>query len=69
MILVSKRLLLAGALMAPVMLMSDTVCALDRVRLGKAVPNSFAFAAAEIGVEAKNLRTGGNRNRGHQLSR
>jgi NitT/TauT family transport system substrate-binding protein len=27
--------------------------ALDSVRLGKAVPNSFAFGAAEVGVEAK----------------
>ncbi len=27
--------------------------ALDTVRLGKAVPNSFAFGAAEVGVEAK----------------
>ena len=27
--------------------------ALDTVRLGKAVPNSFAFAATEVGIEAK----------------
>lgn len=27
--------------------------ALDSVRLGKAVPNSFAFGAAEVGIEAK----------------
>jgi ABC-type nitrate/sulfonate/bicarbonate transport system substrate-binding protein len=27
--------------------------ALDTVRLGKAVPNSFAFGAAEVGIEAK----------------
>ena len=27
--------------------------ALDQVRLGKAVPNSFAFGAAEVGIEAK----------------
>jgi NitT/TauT family transport system substrate-binding protein len=27
--------------------------ALDKVRLGKAVPNSFAFSAAEVGLEAK----------------
>jgi NitT/TauT family transport system substrate-binding protein len=27
--------------------------ALDTVRLGKAVPNSFAFAAAEVGIDAK----------------
>jgi ABC-type nitrate/sulfonate/bicarbonate transport system substrate-binding protein len=27
--------------------------ALDTVRLGKAVPNSFAFGAAEVGIDAK----------------
>jgi ABC-type nitrate/sulfonate/bicarbonate transport system substrate-binding protein len=27
--------------------------ALDSIRLGKAVPNSFAFGAAEVGIEAK----------------
>src|SRR5262249_26329557 len=27
--------------------------ALDKIRLGKAVPNSFAFGAAEVGIEAK----------------
>src|ERR1700741_2461206 len=26
---------------------------LDQIRLGKAVPNSFAFGAAEVGIEAK----------------
>jgi len=32
---------------------SGTALALDQVRLGKAVPNSFAFGAAEVGIEAK----------------
>jgi NitT/TauT family transport system substrate-binding protein len=27
--------------------------ALDTIRLGKAVPNSFAFGAAEVGIDAK----------------
>ena len=27
--------------------------ALDQVRVGKAVPNSFAFGATEVGIEAK----------------
>ena len=27
--------------------------ALDQIRFGKAVPNSFAFGAAEVGVQAK----------------
>ena len=35
------------------MLWSGAALALDQVRLGKAVPNSFAFGAAEVGIEAK----------------
>ncbi|HEY2183907.1 MAG TPA: ABC transporter substrate-binding protein [Xanthobacteraceae bacterium] len=35
------------------MLWSGGAFALDQVRLGKAVPNSFAFGAAEVGVEAR----------------
>jgi ABC-type nitrate/sulfonate/bicarbonate transport system substrate-binding protein len=35
------------------MLSSDAAVALDKVKLGKAVPNSFAFAATEVGIEAK----------------
>jgi ABC-type nitrate/sulfonate/bicarbonate transport system substrate-binding protein len=31
----------------------EAALALDKVRLGKAVPNSFAFAATEVGIEAK----------------
>ena len=34
-------------------LWSGAALALDQVRLGKAVPNSFAFGAAEVGIEAK----------------
>jgi NitT/TauT family transport system substrate-binding protein len=30
-----------------------TASALDTIRLGKAVPNSFAFGATEVGIEAK----------------
>jgi NitT/TauT family transport system substrate-binding protein len=42
--------LLAGAFAA----MSCTAAeALDAVRLGKAVPDSFAFGAAEVGIDAK----------------
>ena len=36
-----------------VVLWSGAALALDQVRLGKAVPNSFAFGAAEVGIEAK----------------
>jgi NitT/TauT family transport system substrate-binding protein len=32
---------------------ASSAFALDTVRLGKAVPNSFAFAAAEVGIDAK----------------
>src|ERR1700724_1862681 len=32
---------------------SGAALALDQIRLGKAVPNSFAFGAAEVGIEAK----------------
>ena len=32
---------------------ANSAGALDKVRLGKAVPNSFAFGAANIGIEAK----------------
>jgi ABC-type nitrate/sulfonate/bicarbonate transport system substrate-binding protein len=32
---------------------TGVACALDTIRFGKAVPNSFAFGAAEVGIEAK----------------
>jgi NitT/TauT family transport system substrate-binding protein len=44
---------LAAALTALVMLASGAAHAADEVRLGKAVPNSFAFGTADIGIEAK----------------
>src|SRR5713226_3919854 len=44
----------AIALLAAFALLGNgTALALDEVRLGKAVPNSFAFGAAEVGIEAK----------------
>src|SRR6185295_17685785 len=45
----SRTGLFIGALVA---LAPNAAAALDRVQLGKAVPNSFAFAAAEVGTEA-----------------
>jgi NitT/TauT family transport system substrate-binding protein len=48
-----KRLLIATLLAVPFVLQIDAALALDQVRLGKAVPNSFAFGAAEVGIEAK----------------
>jgi NitT/TauT family transport system substrate-binding protein len=44
------ELLLLGMLAA---LICSPASALDTVRLGKAVPNSFAFGAAEVGIDAK----------------
>jgi ABC-type nitrate/sulfonate/bicarbonate transport system substrate-binding protein len=43
----------AGMLAALVTLSGSAAFALDKVRLGKAVPNSFAFGATEVGIEAK----------------
>src|SRR5229473_2509471 len=44
----------AIALLAALTLLgSGGALALDEVRLGKAVPNSFAFGATEVGIEAK----------------
>jgi NitT/TauT family transport system substrate-binding protein len=47
------RRVLIWAALAVLMLPSGVAVALDTVRLGKAVPNSFAFGAAEVGIEAK----------------
>jgi ABC-type nitrate/sulfonate/bicarbonate transport system substrate-binding protein len=47
------KTLLCGLLVALLVLSSGVVFALDKVRLGKAVPNSFAFGATEVGIEAK----------------
>ena len=48
-----KRDLLFSLLAATLILPGSAASALDLVRLGKAVPNSFAFGAAEVGIEAK----------------
>ncbi|MFL4985550.1 MAG: ABC transporter substrate-binding protein [Xanthobacteraceae bacterium] len=47
--LLRRTLLVAAALMFS----SAAAHALDKVKLGKAVPNSFAFAVADVGAEAK----------------
>jgi ABC-type nitrate/sulfonate/bicarbonate transport system substrate-binding protein len=46
------RVVILGVACAALMLPSGA-SALDKVRLGKAVPNSFAFGATEVGMEAK----------------
>jgi ABC-type nitrate/sulfonate/bicarbonate transport system substrate-binding protein len=48
-----KRAALAGLLAVLALWPAGAAVALDKVRLGKAVPNSFAFGATEVGVEAK----------------
>jgi NitT/TauT family transport system substrate-binding protein len=48
-----SRNLIAALLAAPLVLHCNAGFALDQVRFGKAVPNSFAFGAAEVGIEAK----------------
>jgi NitT/TauT family transport system substrate-binding protein len=48
---ISRRSLLTGAFAAT--MAPAPALALDGVRLGKSVPNSFAFSTAEIGIDAK----------------
>jgi len=45
--------------MAVLLLSSSLALALDKVKLGKAVPNSFAFAVADVGVAAKTFEQEG----------
>jgi NitT/TauT family transport system substrate-binding protein len=45
--------------MASIVLSSSAAIALDKVGLGKAVPNSFAFGATEVGIEAKTFEQEG----------
>src|SRR5436309_279401 len=49
----SRRVFLTAVPAAVIALTGEAVFALDTVRLGKAVPNSFAFSTAEIGIDAK----------------
>src|SRR5712671_1379838 len=51
---ISRRRVVGGALAAPFVLLSArSALALDRVKFGKSVPNSFAFSTAEVGIDAK----------------
>src|SRR5882757_2649444 len=51
---ISRRRVVGGALAAPfVLLSSREALALDKIRFGKSVPNSFAFSTAEVGTDAK----------------
>src|SRR5947208_8968581 len=48
-----RRVVLAALLAAIALWLGGPALALEKVRLGKAVPNSFAFGATEVGIEAK----------------
>src|SRR6201993_599650 len=48
-----RRGALIGLLAALALWPAGAAFGLDQIRLGKAVPNSFAFGAAEVGIEAK----------------
>ena len=48
-----RRGVLAALLAAIALWPGGPALALEKVRLGKAVPNSFAFGATEVGIEAK----------------
>jgi NitT/TauT family transport system substrate-binding protein len=48
-----RRAALVAAVAALVLWPAGAAFALDKVRLGKAVPNSFAFSATEVGIDAK----------------
>src|SRR5947209_19933097 len=49
----SRRVFLTAVPAAVIALTGEAAFALDTVRLGKSVPNSFAFSTAEIGIDAK----------------
>jgi NitT/TauT family transport system substrate-binding protein len=48
-----RRLSVIALIASLVLSLAAPSLALDTVRLGKAVPNSFAFGAAEVGIDAK----------------
>jgi NitT/TauT family transport system substrate-binding protein len=44
---------MAAGILLGLALSGGAAAAVDEIRLGKAVPNSFAFGAAEVGIDAK----------------
>src|SRR5262245_42575523 len=50
---VLRRGAMTGVVAALMLWPAGAALALDKVRLGKAVPNSFAFSATEVGIAAK----------------
>jgi ABC-type nitrate/sulfonate/bicarbonate transport system substrate-binding protein len=53
MTVLSRQVVLAAGLVALAVPAASAALALDTIKLGKAVPNSFAFSTAEIGTDAK----------------
>ena len=53
------RAMTAGVFLALLACLTNPAHALDQVRVGKAVPNSFAFGATEVGIEAKTFESEG----------
>jgi ABC-type nitrate/sulfonate/bicarbonate transport system substrate-binding protein len=52
-------MLRTGVVALAIVLASGSAFALDQVRVGKAVANSFAFGATEVGIEAKTFEQEG----------
>ncbi len=50
---ISRRGAMAGTAASLLAMSAGRALALDQVRIGKAVPNSFAFGSAEVGIQAK----------------
>src|SRR6266566_1904431 len=50
-----RRVVLAALLATIALWPGGPALALEKVRLGKAVPNSFAFGATEVGIEGKRI--------------
>jgi NitT/TauT family transport system substrate-binding protein len=49
----SRNALIVGLAAGALLHLATSAFALDTIRLGKAVPNSFAFGATEVGIDAK----------------
>ena len=55
----ARDVLRPGLIALAIILSANAASALDQVRVGKAVPNSFAFGATEVGIAAKTFEQEG----------
>ena len=55
----TRDLVRPGLIALAIVLSASAASALDQVRVGKAVPNSFAFGATEVGIAAKTFEQEG----------